>query len=121
MPGVFPDHLRWSATPIPAARKSIPIMAKSPKVWVSPEMGMRKMSVEEERLANIEAKATFAAQLAQRTFVRLVKSGAIDTNEAGVMLEDSIRANRKGNDIHKRVAKQFEMVRKLLFPEAPDI
>jgi hypothetical protein len=82
MPGVFPDHLRWSATPIPAARKSIPIMAKSPKVWVSPEMGMRKMSVEEERLANIEAKATFAAQLAQRTFVRLVKSGAIDTHEA---------------------------------------
>jgi len=84
-------------------------------------MGMRTMSVEEERLANIEAKATFAAQLAQRTFVRLVKSGAIDTNEASVMLEDSIRANRKGNDIHKRVAKQFELVRALLFPEAPDI
>jgi hypothetical protein len=37
------------------------------------------------------------------------------------MLEDSIRANRKGNDIHKRVAKQFEMVRKLLLPEATDI
>jgi len=82
---------------------------------------MRKMSEEEERLANIEAKATFAAQLAQRTFVRLVKSGAIDTNEASVMLEDSIRANRKGNDVRKRVAKQFELARKLLFPGAPDI
>jgi hypothetical protein len=84
-------------------------------------MGMVEMSEEEERLANIEAKATFAAQLAQRTFVRLVKSGAIDANEAGVMLEDSIRANSKGNDIHKRVAKQFELVRALLFPEAADI
>jgi hypothetical protein len=84
-------------------------------------MGMRKMSEEEERLANIEAKATFAAQLAQRTFVRLVKSGAVDTNEANVMLEDSIRANRKGNDIHKRVAKQFELMRALLFPGAPDV
>jgi hypothetical protein len=84
-------------------------------------MGMRKMSEEEERLANIEAKAIFAAQLTQRAFVRLVKSGAIDTNEANAMLEDSIRANRKGNDIHKRVAQQFELVRALLFPGAPEI
>ena len=84
-------------------------------------MEMRKMSEEEERLANIEAKATFAAQLAQRAFVRLVKSGAIDTNEASAMLEESIRANRKGNDIHKRIAKQYELVRALLFPEAPEI
>ena len=79
------------------------------------------MSEEEERLANIEAKATFAAQLAQRAFVRLVKSGAIDANEANLMIEDSIRANQKGNDIHKRVAKQFELVRAFLFPSAPDV
>jgi hypothetical protein len=78
------------------------------------------MSEEEERLANIEAKATFAAQLAQRTFVKLVKSGAIDTNEANLMLEEAIRTNHKGNDIHKRVAKQFELMRALLFPGAPD-
>jgi uncharacterized protein len=83
-------------------------------------MEMRKMSEEEERLANIEAKATFAAQLAQRTFVRLVKSEAIDTNEASLMIEEAIRTNHKGNDIHKRVAKQFELMRALLFPGTPD-
>ena len=82
---------------------------------------MRTMSVEEERLSNIEAKATFAAQLTQRAFIRLVKSGAIDTNEANAMLEDAIRTNRKGNDIHKRVAQQLELVRALLFPGAPAI
>jgi hypothetical protein len=79
------------------------------------------MSEEDERLANIEAKTIFAAQLAQRAFVRLVKSGAVDTDDANLMLEDSIRTNRKGNDIHKRVAKQFELVRALLFPGAPDV
>jgi hypothetical protein len=82
---------------------------------------MRKMSEEEERFANIEAKATFAAQLAQRTFVMLVKSGAINTNEANVMLEESVRANSKGNDIHKRVAKQFELMRAVLFPGTRDV
>jgi hypothetical protein len=74
------------------------------------------MSEEEERLANIEAKATFAAQLAQRTFVRFVKSGAIDTNEANLMIEEAIRTNQKGNDIHKRIATKFELMRALLFP-----
>jgi hypothetical protein len=84
-------------------------------------MGMTNMTEEEERLANIEAKATFAAQLAQRTFVRLVKSGAIDTNEANLMIEEAIRTNHKGNDIHKRIAKQFELMRALLFPGATEI
>jgi hypothetical protein len=38
-----------------------------------------------------------------------------------VMLEEAIRANGKGNDIHKRVGKQFELMRAVLFPGARDV
>ena len=56
-----------------------------------------------------------SALVACASFIKKHRAALVD------FLEDSIRANRKGNDIHKRVAKQFELVRALLFPGAPDI
>jgi hypothetical protein len=74
------------------------------------------MSTEQDRLEEIEAKATFAAQLAQMTFMGLINSNRLDPTEANLKLEEAIRTNRKGNPMHQRVAKQFELLRQGLFP-----
>jgi hypothetical protein len=79
------------------------------------------MATDADRLEEIEAKATFAVQLANITFRKLVNSGSLENTEANLLMEDAIRMNRKGNSMHQKVARQFELLRGGLWPMGQDV